>query len=154
MTVALFRLIGPKRTRLVAQIVAAVIAAVFIIGLQVAAILSHGTLSRMVFLESDTLVALVPEIDSLFWWPARAALGDLTALAVVLGDRASLMLGAAIVVFSARFGDHAIAASSVAATGARQARALRLPPPRARRARCGRRNGRCCCAIRGWCRRR
>ena len=53
MTVALFRLIGPKRTRLAAQIVAAVIAAVFIIGLQVAAILSHGTLSRMVFLESD-----------------------------------------------------------------------------------------------------
>jgi hypothetical protein len=85
MTVALFRLIGPKRTRFVAQIVAAVIAAVFIIGLQVAAILSHGTLSRMVFLESDTLVALVPDIDSLFWWPARAALGDLTALGAVLG---------------------------------------------------------------------
>ena len=40
MTVALFRLVGPKRTRLIAQIVAAVIAAVFIIGLQVAAILS------------------------------------------------------------------------------------------------------------------
>ena len=120
MTIALFRLIGPKRTRFVAQIVAAVIAAVFIIGLQVAAILSHGTLSRLVFLESDTLVALVPEIDSLFWWPARAALGDLTALGVVLGI-AILTLGAAIVVFSARFGSHAIAASSVAATGARQA---------------------------------
>ena len=73
MAVALFRLIGPRRTRLAAQIVAAVIAAVFIIGLQVAAILSHGTLSRMVFLESATLVALVPEIDSLLWWPARAS---------------------------------------------------------------------------------
>src|SRR5204863_8024732 len=72
LTVALFRLIGPKRTRLVAQIVAAVIAAVFIIGLQVAAILSHGSLSRMVFLESDTLVALVPEADSPLWLPARA----------------------------------------------------------------------------------
>ena len=121
LTIALFRLIGPKRTRFVAQIVAAVIAAVFIIGLQVAAILSHGTLSRLVFLESDTLIALVPEIDSLFWWPARAALGDLTALAAVLGI-AMLTLGAAIVVFSARFGSHAIAASSVAATGARQTR--------------------------------
>jgi len=120
MTVALFRLIGPKRTRFVAQIVAAVIAAVFIIGLQVAAILSHGTLSRMVFLESDTLVALVPEIDSWFWWPARAALGDLTALATVLGI-AALTLGGAILVFSARFGTHAIAASSVAAVGGRQA---------------------------------
>lgn len=120
MTIALFRTIGPKRTRLAAQIVAAVIAAVFIIGLQVAAILSHGTLSRMVFLESDTLVALVPEIDSYFWWPARAALGDLTALAVVLGG-SLLALGGAILIFSARFGDHAIAASSVTAVGARQA---------------------------------
>ena len=153
LTVLLFRLIGPKRTRLAAQIVAAVIAAVFIIGLQVAAILSHGTLSRMVFLESDTLVALVPEVDSLVWWPARAALGDLTALAVVLGGSLAL-LGAAIAIFSARFGDHAIAASSVAATGARQAARsgfrLRAPP----RGCCGRRNGRCSRAIRGSCRRR
>jgi len=120
LTVALFRVIGPKRTRLAAQIVAAVIAAVFIIGLQVAAILSHGSLSRMVFLESDTLVALVPDIDSLMWLPARAALGDPAALAVVLGG-SLLLLGAAIVIFSARFGAHAIAASSVTASGARQA---------------------------------
>src|SRR5437660_1797201 len=120
LTVALFRTIGPKRTRLAAQIVAAVIAAVFIIGLQVAAILSHGTLSRMVFLESDTLVALVPEVDSLVWWPARAALGDPTALIVVLGG-SLVLLGGAILIFSARFGDHAIAASRVAATGGRQA---------------------------------
>jgi ABC-2 type transport system permease protein len=119
LTVALFRTIGPKRTRLAAQIVAAVIAAVFIIGLQVAAILSHGSLSRMVFLESDALVALVPEIDSLLWLPARAALGDLSALTIVLGG-SLVLLGAAILIFSARFGDHAIAASSVTATGARQ----------------------------------
>ena len=115
LTIALFHLVGPKRTRLIAQILAAVIAAVFIIGLQVAAILSHGTLSRMVFLESDTLVALVPEIDSLVWWPARAALGDLTALATVLGLSIAA-LGGAILLFSARFGDHAIAASSVASS--------------------------------------
>jgi ABC-2 type transport system permease protein len=74
----------------------------------------------MAFLESDTLVALVPEVDSLVWLPARAALGDLNALAIVLGG-SLLMLGAAIVVFSSRFGDHAIAASGVAASGARQA---------------------------------
>jgi ABC-2 type transport system permease protein len=98
-----------------------VIAAVFIIGLQVAAIMSSGTLSRMVFLKSETLVALVPEVDSLIWLPARAALGDLSALAVVLGI-SLLMLGAAIMVFSGRFGAHAIAASSVAASGTRQTR--------------------------------
>ena len=42
LTVALFRTIGAKRTRLIAQIVAAVIGAAFVIGLQVAAILSYG----------------------------------------------------------------------------------------------------------------
>src|SRR5207302_1992049 len=121
LTVAMFRVIGPKRTRLAAQIVAAVIAAVFIIGLQVAAILSHGTLSRMVFLESDTLVALVPDVNSFVWIPARAALGDLRALAAVLGSSLAL-LGAAILIFSTRFGDHAIAASSVSAGNTRQRR--------------------------------
>jgi ABC-2 type transport system permease protein len=85
LTVLLFRLIGPKRTRLAAQIVAAVIAAVFIIGLQVAAILSHGTLSRMVFLESDTLVALVPEIDSFCGGRRAPRSAILHALAAVLG---------------------------------------------------------------------
>ena len=121
LTITLFRVMGPKRTRLVAQIVAAVIAAVFIIGLQIAAILSSGTLSRMVFLKSETLVALVPEVDSFVWWPARAALGDLTALFVVLGA-SLLLLGGAIALFSGRFGEHAIAASSVAASGKLQTR--------------------------------
>ena len=81
LTVALFRLIGPKRTRLASQIVAAIIGAIFVIGLQIAAILSYGTLSYFSFLQSDALVALVPAIDSLVWWPARAILGDMTALA-------------------------------------------------------------------------
>ena len=47
--------IGPKRTRLVAQIVAAVIGAAFVISLQVAAILSYGTLSRGDVLRSDAV---------------------------------------------------------------------------------------------------
>ena len=57
-TVVLFRLIGPSRTRLVAQILAAVIGAGFVIALQVAAILSYGTLSRFAVLTSDAAAAL------------------------------------------------------------------------------------------------
>ena len=57
LTTALFRMIGPKRTRLVAQIVAAVIGAGFVIGLQLAAIVSHGTLSRLAVLASEPIVA-------------------------------------------------------------------------------------------------
>src|SRR3989440_4339355 len=43
-TIALFRTIGPKRTRLAAQIVAAVIAAVVIFRFEGPAVLSHGSL--------------------------------------------------------------------------------------------------------------
>ena len=75
-TVVLFRLIGPSRTRLVAQILAAIIGAGFVIALQVAAILSYGTLSRFAVLTSDAAAAYAPALDSPLWWPARAAIGD------------------------------------------------------------------------------
>jgi len=64
-TIVLFRLIGPSRTRLVAQIVAAVIGAGFVIALQVAAILSYGTLSRFAVLTSDAVAAFAPDLDSI-----------------------------------------------------------------------------------------
>src|SRR5438309_9265893 len=75
-TIALFRLIGPARTRLTAQILAATIRAGFVIALQIAAILSYGTLSRFAVLTSDAAAAFAPDADSMVWWPARAALGD------------------------------------------------------------------------------
>jgi ABC-2 type transport system permease protein len=119
MTVALFRLIGPKLTRLVAQVAAAVIGAAFIIGLQVAAILSYGTLSRFAVLRSDALVRHAPALDSFVWWPARAAFGDWAVLASVLGSSV-ILLGLVVAIFSARFGDHVIAATGVAQNGARK----------------------------------
>jgi ABC-2 type transport system permease protein len=120
LTVALFRTIGPKRTRLVAQVVAAVIGAVFVIGLQVAGILSQGTLSRFAVLQSEALVAFAPEAASIVWWPARAMLGDWQALAAV-ATVSAMLLGAAVLVFSPRFGEHAIAAAGVANARTKQA---------------------------------
>ncbi|HLL28676.1 MAG TPA: permease [Xanthobacteraceae bacterium] len=122
LTVLLFRTIGPKRTRLIAQIVAAVIGAAFVIGLQVAAILSQGTISRFAFLTSEAVVARAPDAGSIVWWPARAMLGDIDALAAVAAVCFSL-LAAAILFFSARFGEHAIAAAGVDQGRGRQARA-------------------------------
>jgi len=126
LTVALFRAIGPRRTRLIAQVVAAVIGAGFVIGLQMAAILSYGTLSRTAFLRSDRLVALMPDLDSALWWPARAMLGDPRALIVVTALGVALLL-AAILVFSDRFGEYAVAAQSVGHAGARQRRLAHVP---------------------------
>lgn len=110
-TVALFRAIGPKRTRLIAQIVAAVIGAAFVIGLQIAAILSYGTVSLSP-LQSAWLVAHVPDAGSPVWWPARAVLGDPAVLLLVVAISLAL-LGAAILTFAPRFGDHVLAAASV-----------------------------------------
>ena len=119
LTIALFKMIGPRRTRLVAQILAAVIGAAFVIGLQVGAILSYGTLSRIDILQSDAFVALAPDIASLLYWPARAMLGDTTALAAALAV-GLVLLGAAMAAFSPRFGDHAIAATNAAGTVTRR----------------------------------
>ena len=60
----LFRLIGPRRTRLVAQILAAIIGAGFVIALQIAAILSYGTLSRFAVLTSDAAAGFAPDAGS------------------------------------------------------------------------------------------
>ena len=129
-TVALFRTIGPRRTRFVAQVLAAVIGAAFVIGLQVAAILSFGSLSRFAPLQSPWVLAHVPGIGSPLWWPARAALGDGGALVPVLLF-AGALLALTIVVFSARFGEHAVAASGVSQTVIRQrTRAFRLRSPK------------------------
>jgi ABC-2 type transport system permease protein len=121
LTSGLFRTIGPQRTRLAAQIVAAVIGAIFVIGLQIAAIMSYGTMIPMTFLQSDTITSLLPAFDSVFWWPARAILGDLAALAVILATGAVLLF-ATVVAFSARFGDYAIAAAGAAQGGGQQRR--------------------------------
>lgn len=117
-TLALFRLIGPARTRLVAQVLAAIIGAGFVIALQIAAILSYGTLSRFAVLTSGTAAAIAPDADSSLWWPARAVLGDPQALLLLLS--ASLVLLAAVMaIFSPRFADTAIGASAQAISSRR-----------------------------------
>jgi ABC-2 type transport system permease protein len=120
-TVALFRIIGPKRTRLVAQVVAAVIGAAFVIGLQVAAILSYGTISRVSVLQSSAVLAHAPDLGSIVWWPARAAMGDWLALIGVLAVSFAL-LTAAIALVSPRFGEYATAAAGAAASSVSQTR--------------------------------
>ncbi len=78
-TIALFRVLGPRRTRLVAQIVAAVVGAAFAIGVQIAAILLYGNLATSTFVAPDPLLARLPGEGSWLWLPARAILGDYDA---------------------------------------------------------------------------
>jgi ABC-2 type transport system permease protein len=112
MTASLFQLIGPKRTRSIAQIAAALIGGLFVIGLQMAALFSTGSLSRFAFLQSDYVSSHSPALDSILWWPARAALGDLSALAGVATISLAVFLLVTIF-YAPRFADFALAASSI-----------------------------------------
>src|SRR6202040_946403 len=121
-TIVLFRLIGPARTRLMAQILAAVIGAGFVIALQIAAIMSYGTLSRFAVLTSDAAAAYAPGLDSIVWWPARAALGDGEALLPLLSG-GLVLLGVVMAIFSPRFADTAVSITANAAPAHRGHRA-------------------------------
>lgn len=120
-TLGLFATIGPRRTRVAAQIIAAIVGAGFVIGIQVAAITAYGSLSRFEILQSDAVLTAAPDPDSWLWLPARAAMGDLGALAGVL----AIGLGAfalVVTIASSSFGRHALAAGSIATTHSRAAR--------------------------------
>jgi ABC-2 type transport system permease protein len=121
MTLGLFRLVGPRRTRLIAQIVAGIVGAGFVIGIQLAAILSFGSMNRFTVLQSPEFVAAAPGIDSFVWLPARAAMGDWVGMLLVLAigfGTLALVIGQS----SASFAGHAIAAAGVG-----QARVSEVP---------------------------
>jgi ABC-2 type transport system permease protein len=121
LTVALFHLAGPKRTRFIAQIFAAIIGAAFVIGIQVAAILTSGTLSRGVVLRSPWLLQHAPALTHWFWIPAHALMGDMTALAEILGVSVLFYIAVTLPLV------HRFAQYATAAAGVPQARARRRP---------------------------
>ncbi len=107
------------------------IGAAFVIGLQIAAILSYGTISRVSLLQSQVLLAHMPDLQSGIWWPARAAMGDGVALLGVLAVSLA-MLTAVIAVVAPRFGEYAITAAGVDASSiveVRRATAFRATSP-------------------------
>ncbi|SEQ05122.1 ABC-2 type transport system permease protein [Devosia sp. YR412] len=111
-TLALFRTVGPKQTRLIAQIVAAVVGAGFVIGIQAAAILYYGDMSRFALFQSQALIDAAPAIDSTFWLPAKAAMGDIPALLIMLGiGFAALVL--TILLAAPSYGQHATSAAGL-----------------------------------------
>lgn len=114
LAVVLLRTIGPRRTRLVAQIIAAVVGAGFVIGIQIVAIVSYGSESESVPSRIDALVHYAPAADSLLWWPARTILeGDLLGLLGMIATGV-LVLWGTVILLAPRFGGQAtIAAGAV-----------------------------------------
>jgi len=110
--VLMFKTLGAKKTRLATQIIAAVVGAGFIIGVQIAAIVSLDSVSRISFFQSDIMLAIAPGIESMIWLPARAASGDIFSLMQTLLVCLSL-LGLAILLFAPRFGEYVIEAAGI-----------------------------------------
>jgi len=131
-TTGLFQLLGPRRTRVVAQIVAAVIGAVFAIGIQIMAIVSYGAPLGGSFLLSDDMLARLPALASPLWLPARAVFGDGLALVALLGGAIALLVMVTVLIAPN------LAAISLSATdptiyrrrSVRAARGKVLPTPR------------------------
>ncbi|MGB3339706.1 MAG: permease [Devosia sp.] len=112
LTMALFRLVGPKQTRLIAQIVAGIVGAGFVIGIQAAAILHYGNMSRFALFQSTDIVAAAPGLDNLLWLPARAAMGDGMASAVMLAIGLGTLI-LAVAVSASSYGRLAISAAGL-----------------------------------------
>ena len=121
LAVAMFRAIGPRRTRVVAQVVAAVFGATFAICVQFAAILSYGATPRPALAGWSVLERFAPHDASVLWWPARALLGEPAALAALL-VLSAIALAVTMRVFAPHFGRLALAAASVSQGSAPRSR--------------------------------
>jgi ABC-2 type transport system permease protein len=111
-TMVLFRLVGPRQTRFISQIVAAIIGAGFVIGVQAAAILYYGDFSRFALFQSQAIVDAAPEIDSILWLPAKAAMGDRNALLAFLATGLGALV-LAIMVSASSYARLAISAAGL-----------------------------------------
>jgi ABC-2 type transport system permease protein len=121
----LFDLLGPKRTRFASQVASAIVGSAFIIGIQAVAITSMGTLSPQAFFDSDLALSHAPPGDSLLWTPARAVLGDGSALLVTIVVAAVGFI-LPMMLLSGRLGGHAIATASVSHGSGRRTWSTRL----------------------------
>ena len=114
-TIGLFKTIGPRHTRLAAQIVSAIVGAALFVGIQTSLILSHGGPGNIAQSIADFLLALSGGGDSVIWLPARAAMGDPGAFVLLAGFSAILIV-LALVVSGRSFATLALAALSETAT--------------------------------------
>lgn len=115
LTTGLFDLMGPRRTRIVSQIISAVVGSAFVIGIQAAAILTIGQMSQQAFFDSPLMRQHAPAAESLLWLPARAALGDHRALFACLLIGLG-MLCIPMLLLARHLGDYALATSSATLT--------------------------------------
>lgn len=111
LTMALFKILGPRNTRVISQIVAAFVGASFVIGIQLVAIASIGSISRISFLKSKYIMAVAPNLDHWIWIPAKASSGDMASIATFIG-LTIIIFGLMLILYARQFGETVLEASS------------------------------------------
>lgn len=111
-TATLFDIIGPRRTRLLAQVVGALLGAGVVIGLQVPNIMTSGAYYRFSQMSDVALIASAPGRDSLLWWPARAMMGDFLPLTALLAIGLGIF-GLTVAVYAPSFAARVVTAAGV-----------------------------------------
>ncbi|MCB1517252.1 MAG: permease [Hyphomicrobiaceae bacterium] len=127
-TLALFRIAGPKRTRIIAQVLAAIVGAALIVGIQIAVIFSTGTTSNAGAALSGAIMGLAPDVHSWIWTPARAATGDFAAMAT------TIIVAAAAIILTLALAAPGFARLALAANAIGQTRAATKHAPKFRNA--------------------
>ncbi|HLZ68081.1 MAG TPA: hypothetical protein VKQ29_17795 [Aliidongia sp.] len=124
LTLALFRLVGPRRTRLVAQIIGVSTGIGFAVVFQGPNLLSAAE-KQALFQRLAASARATGPLDGLLWLPGRAAMGEAGPLAVLLAAGGGLF---ALVVwsFARRFTGAVTAAGGATATTRRRSRARRF----------------------------
>lgn len=113
LALVLFSLLGPRHTRKVAQVLAALIGAAFFVGTQVKMVMMTSLGATLgPWLPSLPSADEIP-LEALMWWPARAVLGDVDAILGCLAVSAMVfVLGLSL--FGARFAGIVAATAGVA----------------------------------------
>jgi ABC-2 type transport system permease protein len=96
LTLVLFRICGPRRTRIVAQVLATLIGACFAIGLQVFNIAPASFRASIAEKLANSHAGGLLDSDSPIWIPVRAAGGELSALAIWIAISVAVFAAAAL----------------------------------------------------------
>jgi ABC-2 type transport system permease protein len=132
-TLGLFKLVGPRRTRVLSQVLATLVGASFVLGLQVLNVLPHGTREAVVAAIDRSQPGTVFDRNSALWVPVRAAAGDGSSLLIWI--TVSVVLFVATVIFSGRLFASSVVLSagesSVSSSRTQRNRAIRFRHSRA-----------------------
>ena len=120
----LFALIGPKRTRTVAQLLAALVGASLFLASQAANILPKTTISNLDEWRQRTFTPDQIDLAAPYTWPTRAVLGEPLPLAVLCA-LALLIFFAVTTLLGRRFGADAAAAAGSSVSGRERAKAAK-----------------------------